>query len=408
MTDPTSANQSSGDPPSGNLPSNKRPFDNARSDNAPSRIVSSDKPPSGNAQEQPVTRSDARGLSRTVIANGARVLALAAVAVVLLVILLTITGQRTGDALIALLNGAAGSWYALTSATLVRAIPLALAGLAVSLAFRAGILNIGAEGQLLAGAAAATFATLAAPQLGVLVIPLLLVAGCVAGAAWAGIAAVMRQKFGVLEVISTIMLNYVALHTVGYLVRGPLQESTHVFPQSFTIDHHAQLPVILPGTRLHLGFVLAAVIGVAMWWWLRDRAGGFRLRAVGANARAAASAGRINVPRTTTLAFLASGAIAGLAGATQLSGVTYSLYETISPGYGYTAIAVALLARLNPLGVLVAAVLFGALEAGANAMQRDAGVPEVLVSVVEAMLILLVLAGDRWRTNRRRFAESGI
>ncbi|MEP6832831.1 MAG: ABC transporter permease [Gemmatimonas sp.] len=349
-----------------------------------------------------------RRQSRAWLGGLFRAVALAAVAVVLLVVLLTVTGQRTGEALIALVTGAAGTWYAITSATLVRAIPLALAGLAVSLAFRAGILNIGAEGQLLAGAAAATFATLAAPQLGVATIPLLLAAGCVAGAAWAGIAAFLRQKLGVLEVISTIMLNYVALHTVGYLVRGPLQESTHVFPQSFNIDRIAQLPIIIPRTRLHLGFVFAVVIGVALWWWLKDRAGGFRLRAVGANAHAAESAGRINVARTTTIAFLASGAIAGLAGATQLSGVTYSLYETISPGYGYTAIAVALLARLNPLGVLVAAVLFGALEAGANAMQRDAGVPEVLVSVVEALLILLVLAADRWRTRQVRMTEASI
>ena len=344
--------------------------------------------------------------ARAIVGALLRVLALAGIAVVLLIVLLTVTGQRTGDALMALGNGAVGSWYAITSATLVRAVPLALAGLAVSLAFRAGILNIGAEGQLLAGAAAATFATLAAPQLGVFVIPLLLASGCAAGAAWAGIAAFLRLKLGVLEVISTIMLNYVAFHTVGYLVRGPLQESTGVFPQSFNIDARAQLPVIIPGTRLHLGFALAALIGVALWWWLRDRAGGFRLRAVGANARAAASAGRIDVARTTTVAFLASGAIAGLAGATQLSGVTYSLYETISPGYGYTAIAVALLARLNPLGVLVAAVMVGALEAGANAMQRDAGVPEVLVSVVEALLILLVLAADRWRTRSVHLEEA--
>ncbi|MEO7995943.1 MAG: ABC transporter permease [Gemmatimonadaceae bacterium] len=352
-------------------------------------------------------RARSGSIPRKMLAALLRAVLVVSAAVVLLVVLLTVTGQRTGDALIALVNGAAGSWYAITSATLVRTIPLALAGLAVSLAFRAGILNIGAEGQLLAGAAAATFASLAAPQLGGFTIPLLLIAGCAAGAAWAGIAALLRQKFGVLEVISTIMLNYVAIHTVGYLVRGPLQEKTRVFPQSFTIDVHAQLPIILPGTRLHLGFLLALVIGFVLWWWLRDRAGGFRLRAVGANARAAASAGRIDVARTTTVAFLVSGAIAGLAGASQLSGVTYSLYENISPGYGYTAIAVALLARLNPLGVLVTALLFGALESGANAMQRDAGVPEVLVSVVEALLILLVLAADRWQTRSLRSTEAG-
>lgn len=346
------------------------------------------------------------GRARALIQATARGGALILVAIALLALLLMVTGQRTGDALVALVRGAAGSWYAISSATLVRTIPLALSGLAVSLAFRAGILNIGVEGQLLAGAAAATFASLAAPTAGVFALPLLILAGAAAGAAWAGIAAFLRQRFGVLEVISTIMLNYVALHGVGYLVRGPLQERTHIFPQSFPIDAHAQMPIIIPGTRLHAGFLLALVIAFGMWWWLRDRASGFRLRAVGANARAALSAGRINVARTATIAFLVSGAIAGVAGASELSGVTYSLYENISPGYGYTAIAVALLARLNPLGVMVTALLFGALEAGANAMQRDAGVPSVLVNVVEALLILLVLAADHWQTRSVRMAEA--
>lgn len=336
-----------------------------------------------------------------------RALGLGAVAMLLLALLLAVSGQSTGAALSALINGAVGSWYAITSVTLVRAVPLALAGLAVSLAFRAGILNIGVEGQLLAGAVAATIVSIAAPRLGILTIPAIFLAAATAGALWAGIASVLRQKFGVLEVISTIMLNYVALQGVGYLVRGPLQEPTHIFPQSFNISKAAQLPVLIPGTRLHLGFLIAIVLAFLMWWWLRDQAGGFRLRAVGANARAAASAGKIDVARTATIAFLMSGAIAGIAGASELTGVTYSLYENISPGYGYTAIAVALLARLHPLGVLVTALLFGALEAGAAAMQRDAGVPSVLVSVVEALLILMVLAADRWRTSNNALAETG-
>ena len=334
-------------------------------------------------------------------------LALGAIAMLLLALLLAVSGQRTGAALSALINGAVGSWYAITSVTLVRAVPLALAGLAVSLAFRAGILNIGVEGQLLAGAGAAVVTSIAAPQLGILTIPAIFLAAATAGAFWAGIASVLRQKFGVLEVISTIMLNYVALQGVGYLVRGPLQEPTHIFPQSFIISKAAQLPVLIPGTRLHLGFLIAIVLAFLMWWWLRDQAGGFRLRAVGANARASASAGKIDVARTATIAFLMSGAIAGIAGASELTGVTYSLYENISPGYGYTAIAVALLARLHPLGVLVTALLFGALEAGGAAMQRDAGVPSVLVSVVEALLILMVLAADRWRTSNSSLAEAG-
>jgi len=319
----------------------------------------------------------------------------------LLVLLLLATGHDPGTALRALVRGAFGSWYAFTSATLVRAIPLALTGLAVALAFRAGLLNIGAEGQLLAGAAA-TAAVLGA-FVGVspaIALPIALLMGMVCGALWAGIAAVLRQRFGVLEVISTIMLNYVALYVVGWLVRGPLQEPTRIYPQSAAIGRALQLPVLLGGTRLHVGLVLALGLAGLAWWWLRSTAGGFRLRAVGMNPGAAFTIGRVNVPRVSLLAFLASGALAGLAGSVELTGVTYALYENISPGYGYTAIAVALLARLNPAGVLGTAVLFGALQAGGNAMQRDAGVPIALVNVVEAILILLVIAGDRLRGTR--------
>jgi simple sugar transport system permease protein len=280
-------------------------------------------------------------------------------------------------------------------------VPLALAGLAVSVAFRAGILNIGAEGQLLVGAAAATAISGAVAGVPWFIgIPVMLVTGATAGGAWAAIAGALRLRFGVLEVISTIMLNFVAQYLTGWLVRGPLQEPTRVNPQSATLAPGLQMPVLLDGTRLHAGVVVAVIAAVAVWWWLRSTSSGFRLRAVGANAAAAASAGGIDVPRTMFGAFLVSGVLAGLAGAVEYTGITYALYENFSPGYGYTAIAVALLARLHPLGVLATALLFGALEAGANAMQRDAGVPSVVVSVVEALLILLVLAADRWRPSR--------
>ena len=170
------------------------------------------------------------------------------------------------------------------------------------------------------------------------------------------IAAELRRRFGVLEVISTIMLNFVALSITGWLVRGPLQEPTRIYPQSPTLPLSQQLPMLLPGSRVHVGLVVAVLLAVGLWWWLRDSASGFRLRAVGANPMAAASAGQIAVSRTALLAFLLSGALAGLAGSVELTGVTYALYENFSPGYGYTAIAVALLARLNPLAVLGAAL----------------------------------------------------
>jgi simple sugar transport system permease protein len=221
--------------------------------------------------------------------------------------------------------------------------------------------------------------------------------GAVAGGLWALIAAVLRQRFGVLEVISTIMLNFVAQYLTGWLVRGPLQEPTRVNPQSTALPEALHLPVLLSGTRLHAGVLLLAVTSATLWWWLTRTASGFRVRAVGMNPFAAQSAGRIRVAKTTLSAFVLSGVLAGLAGSVEYSGITFALYENFSPGYGFTAIAVALLARLHPVGVLGTAVLFGALEAGANAMQRDAGVPSVVVSVVEAVLILLVVSADRFR-----------
>lgn len=303
-----------------------------------------------------------------------------------------------GDALRAFFSGAFGSWYAFGSGTLVRATPLILTGLSVAVAFRAGVFNIGAEGQFLVGAAAATTVALLVPNApSGLLIPCVLIAGAIAGGGWATIAAVLKRRFHVLEVISTIMLNFVATYLVSYLVRGPLQEPTRVYPQTSTIVDAAHLPRLSAAGWLHLGFPIAIVACLIAWWIIRDTAAGFRLRAVGANANAARSAGRIDVERTTLRAFVISGAIAGVAGAIEVSGVTYALYENLSPGYGYTAIAVALLARLNALGVVATGVLFGAFEAGAAAMQRDAGVPSVVVAIVEAAIILAVLAIDRAR-----------
>ncbi|HEY4130203.1 MAG TPA: ABC transporter permease [Gemmatimonadaceae bacterium] len=305
------------------------------------------------------------------------------------------------NALHALFFGAFGSWYAFASGTLVRATPLILTGLSIAIAFRAGVFNIGAEGQFLVGAAAATTVALECSSLpAIVLIPALLVAGIAAGAIWAWVAAILRERFRVLEVISTIMLNFVALYLVSYLVRGPIQEPTHVYPQTSPIAQAAQLPRFGSTTRLHIGFAIAVIACSIAWWAMTYTAAGFRLRAVGANPRAAKSAGQIDVSRVTMRAFLLSGAFAGLAGAIEVSGVTYALYENISPGYGYTAIAVALLARLNPAAVILTGILFGGLEAGASAMQRDAGVPSVIVSVAEALIVLALVAFERARVSR--------
>lgn len=332
--------------------------------------------------------------------------ALGAVAAILaaIVLLLLLGGYDVPSALFALWTGSVGTWYALTSATLVRAIPLMLTGCAVSVAFRAGVFNIGAEGQLLAGGAGAAAIALAFPEAGIATLTIALVAGVAAGAAWAGVAALLRGRFGVLEVISTIMLNFVALYAVSFLVRGPLQEPTHAYPQSSNIAEGVRLARLPGAGRLHTGILIALAITLAAGWLLRHTAAGFRLMAVGESPAAAASAGLIDVRRTSTLAFVSSGALAGLAGAVEVLGVTYALYEDLSPGYGYTAIAVALLAGLDPWRVVLTSLLFAALEAGAGSMQRDANVPSTLVAVIEALMIVGVVAAQA--IQRRRAVRS--
>lgn len=318
---------------------------------------------------------------------------LAVIVIVAFVLVVVGGGFELGTALTAFWRGSLGSPYALFSATLVRSTPLILVGLAVAIAFRAGVLNIGAEGQLLAGASAAVAVGLAGSAWpAAILLPVELLAGVAAGAVWAGIAAVLKRNFGVLEVISTLMLNFVAVQGVSYLVRGPLQEPSHVYPQTSMIVAAARLPTVVPGHRVHLGLVIAVGLSLALRWLLGATAAGFRLRVVGASPAAAAIGGRVNVRRIVFRVFLASGALAGLGGATIVTGQTYALFEDVSSGLGYTAIAVALLARLSPVGILGTGVFFGALEAGAAAMQRDAGVPSVFVSILEALLVLGVLA----------------
>lgn len=298
----------------------------------------------------------------------------------------------------AMLRGAFGSWNTFTSITLVRSVPLILTGLAVALAFRAGVWNIGAEGQLYAGAIAAVWVGLRGEGLPAgLLVPLVLLAAALGGALWASVPTLMRLRLGVGEVITTILMNFVGIHLAAYMVHGPMQEARGVFPQTDAVVEAARLPTLVPGTRLHWGFGIAVGLAVVLAVVMRFTRFGFELRAVGGSPRAAAVSGRIDTMRILFVSFLGSGAIAGLAGGIEISGLTHALYEGLSPGWGYTAIAVALLAGLNPAGVVVAGVLFGALQAGAGAMQRDAGIPAAWVGVVEALVILAVLAIDRAR-----------
>jgi ABC-type uncharacterized transport system permease subunit len=307
---------------------------------------------------------------------------------------LAASGYDTAAALSAMTRGAFGSPYAFFSQTLLRATPLILLGSAVAFAFRSGALNIGAEGQFYAGAIAATWAGVHAASLSPMIAMCwVLGAGCAAGLAWGAIPAFLRIRFGVLEVITTLLLNFVAEALVSWMVTGPLQEARRAYPQSDPIASSAHLP-LLTG-RLHLGFLIALLLAGVLWYFFARTRLGFEFRAAGAGPKAAEMVARIPVMRRVGQALLVSGGIAGLAGAVEVSGVSYALFQNLSPGYGFTAIAVALLARLDPRMVVVSGVLFGALEAGAAGMQRDAGVPSVVVYVVEAVVIIAVLIAGR-------------
>ena len=319
----------------------------------------------------------------------------------LLAVMLMVLGYDPVAAFAALWNGAFGSWYAFTSATLVRSTPLIVLGLGFALAFRGGALNIGMEGQFLAGAVAATWAGLhVAGWPAAMALPVVLASGAAAGAAWVTIPVLLKLRFGVLEVISTLLLNFVAEALVSLMVQGPLQEAKGIYPQSDLIADSARLAA-LPGSRLHAGFVLAVLFAVVAQLLFDRTAWGFRLKAAGAGPRAAWMTGRINAGRMMAVALLVSGTLAGLGGGVEISGVTYALFQNLSPGYGFTAIAVALLARGQPVGIVVTGVLFGALEAGAGAMQREAGIPSVAVFVVQAVIIVVVLLAEVMAQRRR-------
>lgn len=343
---------------------------------------------------QTATGSRWSGLLRVAIAF--------AIGLLVLVIGLEAAGFNSLQAVRAMWQGAFGSWYALTSGTLARAVPLILIGLGLAFAFQAGAFNIGAEGQFYAGAMAATWIGLHMGSWpGLFAVTLPLFGGVVAGALWITIPIWLRHRFGVLEVISTLLLNFVAEALVSLMVQGPLQESQGIYPQSDPVALSARIP-FLPTTRLHWGFVSALVLAAILAFVRSRTLWGFRYRAVGANPQAAEVTGRLPVSRLVGYALLISGMFAGLAGGMEVTGVSYALFQNLSPGFGFTGIAVALLARLNPLGVIGTGILFAALETGSAAMQRDAGVPAVSVYVVEAVIIIVVLIGD---SQSRRHAR---
>ena len=280
---------------------------------------------------------------------------------------------------------------------LVRAVPLILVALGIAISFRSGILNIGAEGQMLMGILASSAVALALPTWPkAALLPLCLVAGAAGGALWAGIAGVLRARLDVNEILSTVMLNYIAAQIYTFCLRGPMIDPDELLtgsgtPQSMRLPRAAWLDRLVPGTRLHTGLILALVLAALVWLLLWRTTFGYRMRAAGAGRKAARYAG-IHVERSLVAAMLFAGGFAGLAGAVEVAGVHHRAIEAITSGYGFSGIVVALFGGLHPAGIVPAAAFFGQLLVGADMTQRSAGVPANMILVLQGVIILAIVS----------------
>jgi simple sugar transport system permease protein len=343
--------------------------------------------------------SSGEASSRGRLANAILVPALAVLtAMIVGGLVIAAAGGNPFAAYIGLFEGSFGSASAI-SETLVWASPYIFAGLAVSLAFKGGLFNIGAEGQLAFGAVAAAWVGYALPEiLGVQIpaiihLPLVLLAGVLAGAVWGGIPGWLKARTGGHEVINTIMMNYISLNIVSYLLNGPMKDPNplNVIARTPLIADGARIPPLFEGYRVHWGFILALLVAVGVWWLLWKTTLGFEIRTAGANPDAARYAG-INVPRTIVLSMALSGALAGLAGVIEVTALNYRHELGFSVGYGFDAIAIALLGKNHPLGVVLGAILFGAMRNGATRMQFLTQIPVDVISIIQALILLFVAA----------------
>src|SRR5262245_21548906 len=347
--------------------------------------------------ERAEKQSPGAGAAPNLIANLGRMLRAAAVPILAVVValliggvIIAISGVNPLTAYGALLRGGLGNARAI-GRTLEKATPLIFGGLAISLAFKAGLFNIGAQGQLLFGAILAAFVGFAIKGLPALAhIPLALLIGGLTGALWAAIPGALKAYTGAHEVITTIMLNFVAINLTDFLADGPWKDRSpgNIVARTPAVAPSAELP---PIGSVPMGVVLAVLAAIVVWWLIGRSTFGFELRTVGKNPSAAAYAGRA-VRRVTILAMVGSGLLAGLGGAVETLGVVGRYQPGFNAGLGFTAITIALLARTHPIGVIPAALLIGAMEAGASRMQFDSGVSPDIIDVVQALILFFVAA----------------
>ncbi|MBE0669262.1 MAG: ABC transporter permease [Anaerolineales bacterium] len=320
------------------------------------------------------------------------------------------------EAYAALWDGAFGSSNALAE-TLVKATPLLLVALGICISFRGDVINIGGEGQMIIGAVLATWVGLTFVGLpGWLVITLALFSGFLGGAVWGGIPGILKAYFNVNEILSTVMMNAIAVQLMNFLLRGPMIDPSQAqlaskIPQTARLLDIFHLPRLAP-TRLHLGALIAVMLAILVYILLWRTVLGYRIRAVGQNPNASRYAG-IKVPRYVVLALLLSGAFAGLAGAVQVYGVNYRMItDGSASGFtgsaGFNGIVAALFGQLHPLWSIPASILFGALLVGANTMQRAVQVPSALITVLNGLVVVFVVSSEIWRRRRqhRRLASA--
>jgi ABC-type uncharacterized transport system permease subunit len=313
----------------------------------------------------------------------------------------------------AMVTGVFGSVSGFTQ-SLVKATPLLLVGLGICIAFRASVINIGAEGQIILGALAATwFSIQFATWPGLLLIPATMLVGFMAGAIWGFIPGYLKSRMAVNEILSTVMMNAIALQLMNMLLRGPLMDPAGVkagtfLPQSQRLPENVWLPRLVPQTLLHAGLIVAVLLAVVVYIFLWRTTIGYRIRAVGLNPDAARYAG-IPVPFYQALSLTLAGGFAGLAGVVEVIGVQHRLLEGITSGYGFSGIVAALFGGLHPLGLIPASWLFGSLLVGGDTMQRAVQVPSALVGTLLGLVVLFVVGSNflsrRWTTRRQLLAQ---
>jgi ABC-type uncharacterized transport system permease subunit len=312
------------------------------------------------------------------------------------------------EAYATMVTGVFGSLSGFTQ-SLVKATPLLLVGLGICIAFRASVINIGGEGQIILGAVMGTWFALAFRTWpGWLLLPLTLIVGFVAGAVWGFVPGILKARLAVNEILSTVMMNAIAAQLMNLLVRGPLIDPAGVkagtyLAQSERLPEQTWLPRLIPQTLLHAGALIAVVLAIAVYIFLWRTTIGYRIRAVGLNPDASRYAG-IPVPFYQALSLTLAGGFAGLAGVIEVLGVQHRLLEGITGGYGFTGIVAALFGGLHPLGLIPASWLFGSLLVGADMMQRAVQVPSALISAILGLVVLFVVGSSllsrRWAARR--------